>query len=530
MWKKKKMPIDFNPAHPDQKLITRRDFLSAGVIGFSGTAMLPSLMQSVLMNQAEASGTSPIPFIIFDCAGGASLPGNWMPVDSGGNPLASYSTLGLGNSSQYVVDTSFGAPMAAPTAPVPPSKTTSSTQFSQIYQSLVTQLLPGILGAQAPGQNPQYPNSLLQMGIIPANSMSDSQTNTFSPISLISAAGVTGSMVPVGMGTSAAQSGGNSDWGSGNPAYKPLQIQSVTALTDALSYGTTLYNLGPTTLGTIASALMSLSTSQATKFQAMNLGTQFNQLMQTAFGKNINYTNLPGGTPPGINPTQDANASSVYPISQNGVVGSVTTGTAGAPVTIGAANNPSLSDPNVVMATLVLNAILGNSGPVVITVGGCDYHGQGQTVGDTKDSQIGNCIAWAMNLAYLYGKKVAFAVYTDGGIYTQNADRNWTGDDNGHGLAVFGVMDPAGKPTLAQSQVGAYTTAQTCDPNFIVGNDPLKVCHTLFLNYLAVTGQVGNYSSIIQAQDPRNSMLLSGLYPSFTALTSNLLLFPNATG
>jgi hypothetical protein len=52
----------------------------------------------------------------------------------------------------------------------------------------------------------------------------------------------------------------------------------------------------------------------------------------------------------------------------------------------------------------------------------------------------------------------------------------------------------------------------------------------MFLNYLAVTGQVANFNSIMAIQDPRNTTLLSNLYSSMSAMTSDLLLFPNASG
>ena len=527
--KKKKRAWNQDPLHEDRKLITRRDFLASGVIGFSGSVMIPSLLSTVLLERsARAGGTSGnIPFIIFDCAGGAALPGNWMPSSQPGlfnssNILQSYSTLGLGNSSQYKVDTSFGTPMAAPNPPTITSPTITSTQFSKIYQTLVTQLNSNILGSQAnlnldgfwTGISPQFPKSKLQMGIIPANSSSDSQTNMFSPISLISAAGLTGKYVKTGLGMTAAQSGGNSDWGSGSPGFKPLQIHSVTALSSALSYGNALQGLGTGALTNLANTIYNLSSGQAAKFQSMTLGDQFNSLMQSSFQANKGSVN--GVT--GIDPRVDSDAQTAYGITAN--------------------SNPS--DSTVVQATLVLNAVTGNSGPVVLTIGGCDYHDGTQTSGDGVDTGIGAAIARAMNLAYAKNQKVAFAVYTDGGIYSDPGQRTWRGDDNLHGLAVFGVMDPTTQPVLAQTQVGQYTcvtnadgsSVQNTDPGFVVGNDPLKVCHALFLNYLAVTGQVGNYTSLITQQDGRNTSLLPNVYSgqTFSQWSNRLLLFPNSAG
>jgi hypothetical protein len=384
----------------------------------------------------------------------------------------------------WTLDSRFGAPMAAP-LPAPQTTLVSSMIYSQLAML------------------PMNIQNCVQMGIVPINTMSDSQSNTLSPISLATAAGLVGSKVINGLGMSAAESGGNSDWGSGNPLNQPMQIISADSLAAALSYGKALQSLPQKALDALATALLGLSGSQASRFSNLNLGQQFNQLSQAGYLKNQGYT---GGVT-GIDPRLDSDAMKIYGIN----------------------SSSSGSAQNVVYATLALNAVLGNSGPVCMTIGGCDYHNGGQTTGDAVDTTIGQTIAQALQLAYAKGQKVTFIVYTDGGIYSDYGTRNWRGDDNQHGLAVFGVMDPAGKPAMAKTQIGYYNAAQVTDPSLTIGNNALMACHALFLNYLAVAGMADQYGSIVACQDPRNTTLLTNLYSGSTsAMLADLLMFPNA--
>ena len=484
------VPADRHPLHPERKLVTRRDFLSTGALSFGGMVMVPSVLEMTLFARAARAGTCADtaiagmpPLLIFDCAGGAALPGNWVPMDKGGQPLANYSNLGLATPNSWTLDNRFGAQMAGP---LPPPQTT--TIQSNIFAQL-SMLDPNL-------------QRCIQMGTIPATSMSDSQSNTFSPLSLVTAAGLVGSKVQTGLGMTSAQSGGNSDCGSFNPSHKPMQIKSADALAAALSYGPAFKALPQGVLDTLASTLMKLSGTQAQRFNNMTLGQQFTQLMQAGYLKNQGYT---AGVA-GIDPRVDPDCQRIYNIMAN----------------------TSGSDGGVVFATLALNAIMGNSGPAVLTIGGCDYHDGTQTSGDGKDTEIGKTMAQALQLAYAKGQKITFIVYTDGGIYSDPGVRNWRGDDNQHGMAIFGVMDPKGKPTMAKTQVGWYNDAQVTDPKLNVNNNPLMVCHSLFLNYLAVAGMADRYADIIACQDQRNTTLLPNLYSgSTTAMLNDLLLFPN---
>src|SRR4051812_1991630 len=83
---KKEMVPQYHPLHPEKPLVTRRDFLSSGLIGLSAGVMLPTIFDIAFLERAARAGECPadgaapgmIPFLIFDCAGGAGLSGNWV--------------------------------------------------------------------------------------------------------------------------------------------------------------------------------------------------------------------------------------------------------------------------------------------------------------------------------------------------------------------------------------------------------------------------------------------------------------------
>lgn len=472
---RKEMPKDRHPLHPEKKLVTRRDFISAGLASAGGYLMMPTALELALYSRAARAGIVPgatpaaaggmVPLLIFDCAGGAALPGNWFPLDQNGQPLPSYSDLGLISiNSTWVPDTTFGAPMAGP--PLPPLTT-------NIQSNILAQLKANIPLASQPN---------LQMCTIPMNTSSDSQSNMTSPLSLVTQAGCVGSMVKNGLGMTAAISGGNSDWVAGNPSNKPMEILSVDSLAAALSYGAAFQSMPVGMLDSLANALINLSGTQAQNYANMTLGQQFNTLAQAGYATNAGYT---AGVQ-GIDPRQDSDCQRIYGINA------------------GSAANSQM----VIWATIALNAIMGNSGPGVTVIGGCDYHDGTQTTGDTKDTQIGQALSFAVALAAAKAKKLCVMVYTDGGIYSDPGARTWRGDSNQHGQGVFGFFDPVKVPTMAQTQIGYYNSGQVVEPTLTMNNMPQLIGHTFFLNYMAANGQIANWLPIVQSQDTTNGQTL----------------------
>jgi hypothetical protein len=486
-----------NPLHPEKPLVTRRDFLSSGALGFSATLMLPSVFSMVALERAARAGECPaggaapgaIPFLIFDCAGGASLSGNWVLSAQEGlqnksnfTPLPSYTKLGLVDMNRFKLDDRFGAPMAAALDPTDTNLTGTNAIQSLIFAQLHAILpngtdkvvtkdaLTGVITSYgAPNGSPNYQKNL-RMGIMAHTSLSDSGSNMLSAVSLVTAAGMQGTRIKNGLGTRQSVSAGNSDAAGLQAAFRPMGINSIDSLNTALGYGPAFSALPNKMKEALGNVLLKLTGIQAQSLGAMNLGDQLASLTRCGHIKNLEYT----GNASTIDARTDADCQAVYGINPGS----------------------SASASNVVTATLIKAALEGSSGPAVITVGGCDYHSGQRTDGDTKDTEIGTAIANAILLAARKGVAFAFQIFTDGGIYSDDATRDWRGDDNDKSLTIFGIYDPNGPRDMLATQLGRYTAGQGADRNHFLGTDPSRVAHAVLLNYLAVCGQRARFNEV----------------------------------
>lgn len=466
---------DPNPVHPEKKLMNRRDFISSGLIGFSGMVMAPSIVSLILRERAVRAGdVSPnvsgsampglCPLLIIDCAGGFGLLGNWVGSQTSGSfsPLSAYPGTGLGTLVGGI-DSSMGAPMAQ--------------GVSQIYQSLMNITAVDASNPATVTQNAvdtEFVAALqagLRMSLIHANTLSDSSSNEIQIAGMASYFGASGSRLPNGLGTVASPSAGNSLSAAGllmPSSCKPVAISSVKTLTEALSYGPALASVPTAVVGDLAEGLLDLSNTQLSMLGAMKQGDAMSALINSGFKMNKNYVS-PSGS---MDARFDADCQAIYGISPAN------------------AENDSM----VLEATIVKNALEGASGPGVITVGGCDYHDGTQTSGDAKDAQIGMVMKRMIQLARKKNRKFALQILTDGGIYTDPMTRNWRGDDNGHSGMVMAAFDPNGKAVdVIKTHVGNLTTGETTDPNCVTYNMQ-NAAQACVLNYLAMNNALSLYT------------------------------------
>lgn len=480
---------DPNPVHPERKLMNRRDFISSGLIGFSGMVMAPSIVSLLLRERAVRAGDvsggasgSAIPglcpLLIIDCAGGFGLLGNWIGSQTSGmfNPLSAYPGTGLANLVGGI-DSSMGAPMAQGASqvyetltnvtPVDPTNPATSTQNATDME-FVAALQSG-----------------LRMALIHSNTLSDSSSNETQIAAQASFFGCAGNRLPNGLGTVSSPSGGNSMSAAGllmPSSCKPVAISSVKTLTEALSYGPALANVPTAVVGDLAEGLLNLSNTQLNMLGQMKQGDAMSALINSGFKLNKNYVN-PSAS---MDARYDADCQAIYGIS------------------MASAEN----DAMVLEATIVKNALEGASGPGIITVGGCDYHDGTQTSGDAKDAQIGMVMKRMIQLARKKNKKFALQIITDGGIYSDPMTRNWRGDDNGHSGMVMASFDPSGKAAdVVKTHVGNLTSGETTDPNCVTYN-MAHAAQACVLNYLSVNNALSLYTG------PLANALGSALVPA----------------
>ena len=435
--------------------VTRRDFLKYGVIPFAGSLLAPSLLSQILFQGkalaqdsqcGSASSNAYMPFLIFDMAGGAALPGNFLVGKKGGpeDLMSSYDTLGWNPKAANAVDTSFGLPMAR----------NQSQILAGIRQTASTQAL-----------------ALLKMGSFCHFSLDDTGSNKTSALSLIARAGLQGKFLQTGVGTRNTLSGGNSDVALQETLYKPTFVQSILDIQSSVSSGSAFNDLSEDEIKALNRAIYEMSATQIRQFNGLTEVQKLSQLAGCGYKSNLAI----GKIVTELSPLSNQNAVQVYQINQN---------------------NPT--NENSVFASVAYNVIQGHTGPGVITIGGCDYHDGSQTTGDGKDREMGQQIGRAVELAYRLQKPLFFQLLTDGGVSSTPGTRNWTSDSNLRSMTVIGYFNPKRAPEQRRVQVGEYTDGQTVNQNTLVGDEPSKVANAVLANYLSACGKINEFEKVAQ--------------------------------
>jgi hypothetical protein len=425
---------------------TRREFISQGLIAGGGFVMAPTLLQVLASSASAATKTAAgtikqIPFITFDLAGGAALPGNFLVGRSGGpgDLLKSYSALGW-NPRQDKIDSRFGLGMAAEGK---------------------SKILEGMLAVMSPEAQAQFRfSSFLHFA------QADSRINPLSAMGLVMNSGNVGSSID-SLGLEAGASGGNSALaGISTHTVTPVtsfeDIKSSIGLTDVFS------SMSEKSKGIIGQLVQRLSMTQATRLLNQKadaalldtLGLKYQAASERASAGRVE-----------IDPKNDEVFSQLYNLQNS---------------------------TDEVRAALVKGAVSGATGPAVITINGCDYHDGTQTSGDKKDLEIGTEIGRAVEAAHRKGSPLFIHVITDGGIYPDEGTRIWRGDSSETGMSVVGFYDPGATPTYVDNriQVGAYTEGQGADRATLIGDSPLLATYAVFANYLSVMGRVDEFRTL----------------------------------
>jgi len=431
--------------HP--RPVTRRQFLSQGLISFSATMFTPSLFSLLAPGTAraeEAIGVD-VPFLVFDLAGGAAMPANFLVGRKNGpeDLLKSYDTLGWDPRESNALDSTLGLPLSLKTSKV----------------------REGIYATTSPEARKN-----LRLGSLCHFSQDDTSNNQTSAVALVGKAGLRGLHLPTGLGMQATLSGGNSDAVGKDSLYKPLAIKRVSDVTESLSFGPGLLNLPSGVLRRLGLSAKKLSAIQSDRLLKKQRGPELSAAAEKAYEANLVYA---GGVQ-GVDPRLEENFQKVYGITKN----------------------TATDNEDAVKAAIVMNVLKRNAGPGVITIGGCDYHDNTQTTGDAKDLEIGREIGRAVESAHRLGKPLFFEILTDGGVYAKDGKREWLGDSGDRSLTVVGFYDPKGAPSQRRLQIGQYTDGQGIDRDSVIGSDGVKAAYAVFANYLAVCGRLGDFEKV----------------------------------
>ena len=510
--------------HP--RPVTRRDFLSAGLIGSQavvvGSAGLFSLFGA---NKAHATlatdiqslkqqcgiqtaGAGKIPFIAFDLSGGANLNGSEVLIGGAGGQLDFLSTAGYNK---------LGLPgNMLPNSPNPGSATNNfiSTALGLAWHSDGA-ILRGILSKTA---------TTTQAGtngaVMAAMSQNDTQNNPHNPMYGIYTAGADGALLPL-IGTQASTSGGNSMAPATmiNLSVLPTVIrrsQDVTGLVNTGQLGTMFSDPNDTVsvlesvirlsggtnasspsdkLGNIVIAPGNAQTDAVLKSQMLCGYTKSAALVDTF------------GSPAALNPDLDTNivggANSIFTAAE-------------------------YATGNVAMTAAVMKMVVnGFAGAGTIQLGGYDYHDSTRATGEGRNFAAGQLIGACLEYAARVGVPIMIYVFTDGSLSSTNMVDNstggrgkfgWQGDNSSVAATFFLVYNPAGRATLLDGagglpaanhqQIGAYTSDGSVNTSASpVSNSVTALAYSVVLNYMALHGQQGNFASLFSQSGIASSQI-----------------------
>ncbi len=461
MKKSKSEQIRLDHLNQHSRPVSRRDFLSLGMIGFSGMVLMPSLgLSSSLPGDITATSQALsgfAPFLVFDLAGGASLSGNFLVGKKGGpeDLLTSYSTLGWNPKTQGY-DSRFGLPMAKPE---------------------VSKILEGILQTTSPeAQSKLRLSSLLHFA------QDDSSVNQISALPLLSKIGVQGNIFRQTLGMLPSISGGNSRGVISDASLAAINVNSVETLDVSTLLGQRLKQTNLSSRRQWSELVTKMALHQVNVLSTSDRAGVMSAMKNSFEGIGQEL----GSTVP-TDSRKDSIFQKIYNIN----------------------TSSSALQRDVIISSIVMNVLNGVSGPGAITIGGCDYHDGTQQTGDTKDLEIGREIGRAIESAHQLKKPLFLQILTDGGIYSDEGSRVWRGDAAVKSMSIMGYYHPAAAPKYideSRIQIGSYTDGQGVDTSTLLGDSPMLAGYIACANYLSICGKLDENYDVFRALFQREKL------------------------
>jgi hypothetical protein len=470
------------------KPVTRRDFLSAGLVTGSATVMLPTATSMLAAQSARADvladlaaigagscgitgGSGNIPFICFDLSGGANIAGSNVLIGRQGGQLdflttAGYSKLGLpGDMTPNLpnqIDQSYGLAF-------------------HIDSSFLRGMNMRAGVAARAGTNGT---------IIAARSENDTGNNPHNPMYGIARTGSRGELLTL-IGSVSSDSGGNSmaPFGMIDPKVRPTKVDrasDVTGLVDTGELGT----LFPDPADAVA-VMESMAVLTHRKHGAVStqLGTdaeikQFNKCGYVKSAYLAEEFNDPASLDPGLDPLVVGPTGIFTQAEYNG-------------------------DREFQKTAAVMKMVIdGNAGAGTIQMGGFDYHTGERATGEMRDLRAGQCIGACLEYANRTNKPLMLYVFSDGSLSSNGMLDNsvngrgkgvWTGDNQATAASFFLVFRPGQRPVLRAptlNQIGWYSGDGSVVTSSHPGANAVNLLVELvLLNYMGLHGREGQFAS-----------------------------------
>ena len=495
------------PIHPDAPLlypdhakpVSRRDFIRQGILSGAGMVMAPTLLGGLLggMRDAHAlagdvttavtncginfSGGNKIPFICFDLAGGASIAGNVLGGQAGGQ-LDALSTAGYSR---------MGIPGDMLPSMTDPGDSLSYTDTScGLAFHKDSGFLRGIQ-ERAPGALANTNGAL-----IAARSDNDTGNNPHNPMYGIHKAGAYGELLKL-IGSRNTDSGGNSMSPAMmiNAEARPTKVDRRTDATGLVDTGdlSTMFPKSADTVNVMESIYRISNAKLGRVSTDLTNDTEIKDRVNCEYVKSAalveNYSD-----PTALDP-------------EDGVI-VAKPGDPDAGTEIFTRNEYDNDREFQKAAAVMKLAVNGYAGAGTITMGGYDYHTGDRAAGELRDLRAGRCIGACLDYARRVGKPIMIYVFSDGSVFSNGSVDNsangrgkgvWTGDNSGTAGSFFLVYDPRRRPALtdpSRQQIGYYSAGgSVVTSSSPCANNVNLLVETVVLNYMALHSEQNLFST-----------------------------------
>jgi len=492
--------------HPDHRRPrTRRDFLAQGFIMGSATVLggvtLPlapgrsvalsgDLADLVTQCGIATQGAGKIPFICFDLAGGSSQAGSNVLVGQRGGQLDFLSTAGYER-------------QGLPGDMIPPilNPATGTNDFIDTTLGLAfhsdSAFLRGMMTKLSP-----VTAANINGAVIPARSENDTGNNPHNPMYGIARTGSDGSLLTL-IGSENSDSGGNSM----APAHlidltvRPTKVDRPSDVTGLVDVGDLVSVLSQADAVAVMESIYRISDQKMGNVNAGQTVTSdevVRDLVKCGYLKSADLAER-FGNPATLDPAGDPMI-----VGPSGIFSDVEFN-----------DNGRDSREFQKTASVMKMVINGFAGAGTVEMGGYDYHGGRRAEGEVKDFRAGQCMGACLEYAARVGMPLMMYVMSDGSLSSNGMIDNtvdgrgkgeWSSDNSSTAATFFLVYNPSRRPTILGGSTdeqarhqqigymrpdGSVETAATP----AAGNVNL-LAETVVLNYMALHGDNGNFSSL----------------------------------
>jgi hypothetical protein len=185
-------------------------------------------------------------------------------------------------------------------------------------------------------------------------------------------------------------------------------------------------------------------------------------------------------------------------------------------------------------ASVMKLVINGFAGAGTITMGGYDYHTGDRATGELRDLRAGRCIGGCLEYAARAnngaGVPLMIYVFSDGSVFSNGMTDDsaegggkgvWTGDNSSTAASFFLVYNPGSRPLLLgadvfeqarHQQLGWFRADGSVETSATpAANQVNLLVETVILNYMALHGEQGNFTSLFPTHGLGNAALMDAL-------------------